>query len=349
MKPLRVGLIGSGFIARKKHLPAWKKSTGKADLVALCDTNISQAEALAREHSIPKVYADFQQMIVEQRLDAVDICTPPQTHADMAVRALQSGAHVLVEKPMAVSTNECDRIIDAARKSGRRICVSHSDLFYPSFLKARSLVKDGAIGKLRGMRIFLSTPVDYITSNRDHWAHRLPGGVLGETGPHVIYMTLAFINPISRVRVEARKQLAEFPWSPYEDYRLDLAGEEATCSVVLTYATTRWAAQLDIWGSTGHMKFDLETQSLILHGRSDLKPPTLGMSAVREACQELVGMFGTTLSYITGGLVTTHERLVVDFIRSIREDIPVPVPPEDGREAVRVMDLLVEQLPRQEV
>jgi predicted dehydrogenase len=342
---LRVGLIGSGFIAKQKHLPAWKKIEKIAQVVALCDPNLTQAEDLARVHKIPKVYKDFQQMLEAERLDAVDICSPPRTHADLAVRSLQAGAHTLIEKPMAINTEECDRIVAAARGSGCKICVAHSDLFYPSFLKAREMVKAGTIGRFRGMRIFLSTPVDYITSKPDHWAHKLPGGVIGETGPHVIYMTLAFINPIRAVRINARKQLAGFPWSPYEDYRLELIGDEASCSVALTYATNRWAVQLDLWGSEGHMKFDLETQTLLIHGRADLKPVTLGLSAVKEATEMLGEAIGTGLSYVTGKFENTHERLIREFVDSIRSDSPTPVPPEEGREAVRVMDLLVSQLP----
>jgi predicted dehydrogenase len=313
-------------------------------VVALSDPNLEQAETLAHAYGIAKVYKDFQQMLETERLDVVDICSPPRTHAEIAIRSLKSGAHALIEKPMAISTEECDQILAAAKENERKICVAHSDLFYPSFLKAREIVKQGTIGNFSGMRIFLSTPVDYITSRSDHWAHRLPGGVIGETGPHVIYMTLAFINPIKRVRIEGRKQLKQFPWSPYEDYRLDLMGENATCSVALTYATNRWAVQLDVWGSEGHLKFDLETQTLIVHGRSDLKPATLGVSAVKEASQILTGTLGTSLSYITGKFENTHERLVRDFIESIRNGSPTPVPPEEGREAVRVMDLLVGQL-----
>jgi predicted dehydrogenase len=341
----RVGLIGSGFIAKQKHLPAWKKVERTARVVALCDPNLAQAEELAQTHGIPKVYKDFRKMLEAERLDAVDICSPPRTHADLAVCALKAGAHALIEKPMAINTEECDCILAAARESGRAVCVAHSDLFYPAFLKAREFLKAGTIGEFRGMRIFLSTPLDYITSKPDHWAHKLPGGVIGETGPHVIYMTLAFINPIRAVRVDARKQLTEFPWSPYEDYRLELIGDQASCSVALTYATNRWAVQIDLWGSEGHMKFDLETQTVVVHGRTDLKPVTLGLSTIKEAGQMLCGTLGTSLSYVAGKFENTHERLVRDFVASLRDGSPVPVPPEEGREAVRVMELLVSQLP----
>jgi len=341
---LRVGLIGSGFIAKQKHLPAWNTLGRKARVVALCDPNVAQAEALARVHGIPKVYADFQEMLREEQLDAVDICSPPRTHAELAIRSLEAGAHTLIEKPMAIGTEECDRIIAASRQTGRKICVAHSDLFYPSFVKARALVAQGTIGEFRGMRIFLSTPVDYITSKPDHWAHRLPGGVIGETGPHVVYMTLAFINPIREVRIQARKQLHQFPWTPFEDYRLELSGDTASCSVTLTYSTDRWANQLDLWGSEGHIKFDLETQTLVHHGRSDLKPVTLGMATIQEASQMLLSTAGTSLKYATGAFENTHECLVREFVESLKNGAPPPVTPEEGREAVRVMDLIVRQL-----
>ncbi len=345
MAGLRVGVIGSGFIAKQKHLPAWERLGAKAKVVALCDPQTAQAEELAKARNIPKVYGDVQEMLRTEHLDVVDICSPPRTHADIAIRSLAAGAHAMIEKPMAIGIEECDKIIAASKETGRKICVAHSDLFYPSFLRARELARQGAIGEFRGMRIFLSTPLDYITSKPDHWAHRLPGGVIGETGPHVIYMTLAFINPIQNVRVEARKQLSQFPWSPFEDYRLDLMGERASCSVALTYATNRWAVQLDLWGSNGHMKFDLETQTIVLHGRPDLKPLTLGLSAIKEAGQILLGTADTSLSYALGTFENTHERLIREFVESIQTGAPPPVTPEEGREAVRVMDLSLNQLP----
>ena len=173
---------------------------------------------------------------------------------------------------------------------------------------------------------------------------RLPGGVIGETGPHVVYMTLAFINPIRAVQVDARKQLTKFPWSPYEDYRLELMGDNASCSVALTYATNRWAVQLDLWGSEGHMKFDLETQTVVVHGRTDLKPVTLGLSSVKEAGQMLRGTLGTSLSYAPESLKTRMSAWSGNSSKAFASGSPAPVTPEEGREAVRVMDLIVSRL-----
>jgi predicted dehydrogenase len=180
MPRIKAAIVGAGLISRKKHVPAFAKHRNKVDLVALCDVNADAARMLAEEFSIPRTYTDINQMIGRERPDLVDICTPPQTHVTLALEAIQAGCNVLIEKPMALSVSDCDAIVDAAGAAGVKVCVGHSDLFYYPFLEARELVRDGAIGECRGMRIFLSTPTNYMTSQRDHWAHSLPGGVIGE-------------------------------------------------------------------------------------------------------------------------------------------------------------------------
>src|SRR5206468_11526176 len=161
----------------------------------------------------PKAYSSLEELLAAERPDMVDICTPPRTHAALATQALHGGAHVMIEKPMAISTEECDQIIDAARQTNRKICVAHSDLFYESFMEARDRVVRGDIGEFRAMRILLSTPTDYMTSRKDHWAHRLPGGVFGESGPHPTYLALAFISPIQEVKVHGVHLLKDYTWS----------------------------------------------------------------------------------------------------------------------------------------
>jgi predicted dehydrogenase len=261
--------------------------------------------------------------------------------------ALERGVHVLLEKPMATSLAECDAIIAAAKKAGRSVSVAHSDLFYPSFMKARGLVESGAIGTFRGMRIFLSTPVDYITSKPEHWAHKLPGGVLGETGPHVIYMTLAFIRRITTLQAHAQKLLPEFPWSPYEDYRITLAGETAASSIALTYATSQWAAEVELWGTDGLLRADLESQALTFHRRRSLRPADVGASTLRQS-------FGAVSSAAQAGMrlaarrhLTTHDILIRDFAESVRDGRPPVVTAEEGRESIRVLDAVVAELERE--
>ncbi len=341
---LKVALIGSGFIATQKHLPAWKKNARLARVVALCDVDAKLAEQIARQFGVPRSYDNLAALLKAEKPDVVDICTPPRTHAPVALEALAAGAHALIEKPMAVNQEECGSIMEAASRAGRKICVAHSDLFYPSFMTARKWVAAGRIGQFRGMRIFLSTPIDYITSKPEHWAHRLPGGVIGETGPHVIYLTLAFIPTIREVGVQARKLLPEFPWSPYEDYRLDLIGEHATSSVTLTYATKHWAAEVDLWGSEGLINVDLESQSLVLHRRGRLAHSAIASSTLRVASQSVKSVAGTAARVLSGRYENTHALLIRLFLESLRNGSDPPVSAGEGREAVRVMNLLVERM-----
>ena len=346
MSELKAAIVGTGFIAMKKHFPALLRLGKKIRIAAICDLNEVLAQEMADRFGIPTVYTDVDEMLSKEEPDLVDICTPPKTHANLAIKAIKHGAHVLIEKPMAVKVSECDDIIQVAQQRCRKVCVAHSDLFYPPFLRARKLVTQGAIGDFMGMRIFLSTPTDYMTSKEDHWAHKLPGGVIGETGPHVVYMTLAFINPIREVKAHALKSLP-YPWSAFEDYRIDLIGEQATSTITSIYTTDQWAAQVDIWGTEGLLKLDLELMSLIRYRRNALSPWRIAASGLSESAQIVRDTVRTGAQILLGRFKKTHDILIERFVDSILLDAPSPVTAEEGREAVRVMNLIVERLNRQ--
>jgi predicted dehydrogenase len=343
---LKVAVAGTGLIATRKHLPAWKRVSGQAEVVALCDINQEQAAKIAGQFGIPKSYTDVGEMLEKERPDVVDICTPPRTHAPLSIQCLEGQAHVLIEKPMATSLEECDAIIATAEANDRRICMAHSDLFYPSVLKARQMIEAGRIGAFRGMHIFLSTPTDYITSKENHWANKLPGGVIGETGPHIVYLTLAFINPIEKVYVQGKKLLPEYRWSPFEDYRVILSGRDAVSSTVLTYGSKHWAAEIQFWGTDGILRADMETQALVVHRRTALTAKDAALSTVSQAGALLGGMVGSGLALVTGHQQSTHARLIRQFIDSLTRGAEPPVTAQQGRESIRVMSLIAQQLER---
>lgn len=344
--PLRVALAGSGLIANLKHIPAWQKLKGKAQLVAVSDLNEDQARQVAQKFGISGVFTDFDEMLAEVRPDIVDICTPPRTHAALAIRAMDAGAHVMVEKPMAMDVAECDRIIEARDRNGVSVMCCHSDLFYLAFMKARQMVERGAIGRFSGMRIFLSTPTHYITAKPDHWGNKLPGGVIGETGPHLVYMTLPFIPRIDEVGVFARKLMPEYPWSPFEDYRIVLVGERAMCSITAAYTSEEWLCQVEMIGSDGILRLDLETQSVVKYTREDIRAKTAALSQLSEAGQLLRNTLTVGTRYATGNIASSHELMCGGFVASIRTRSRSPVPAEEGRETVRVLKEIVDQLER---
>jgi len=117
-KTVRVGIIGSGGIARYAHIPGYKAQKG-VDIVAVCDVVPERAEETAQEFGIPRWYASYQEMLENESLDAVSVCTPNVAHREATIAALEAGLHVLCEKPMAMNLREAQEMAAAARRAGR--------------------------------------------------------------------------------------------------------------------------------------------------------------------------------------------------------------------------------------
>lgn len=344
MEKVRSVIIGSGLIAGKKHIPAFRRLRSKTELVAICDLNLAAAKEVAARFGIPRTYSDVGEMLKAEKPNLVDICTPPQTHTRLALEAMRNGCHVLVEKPMALTVADCDQIVQASEEYGLQVCVGHSDLFYEPFIKARRMVANGAIGRVSGMRIFLSTPTDYMTSRPEHWAHKLPGGVIGETGPHIVYMTLAFIPQIRTVSVDALKVMNNYPWSSFEDYRINLIGDDAICSATVVYTTDQWSAKVEVLGDKGFLMLDLENMSVLHYRRTELKPGPVGLSLLRESAQLAGALVSNSIRVATRRVRSTHEAIISQFADSILAGSEPPVSAEEGREAVRVLNMVVDNI-----
>ncbi len=340
---VKVAICGSGAIAQSKHIPSWQREKN-SQLVALCDINQDAAEAAAKKFGIPKAYSDFGELLAIEKPDIVDICTPPKTHVFVSKQAMEGGANVMIEKPMAMTLEECSEIVETSKRCGKEVALSHTDLFYDAVQRGRKLVSQGAIGEFTGMRIFVMTHRDYITSVPDHWCHKLPGGVIGETGPHIVYLTMAFIDNIQKVDVTAHKLIDSYTWSPFEDYRIILSNGRLTSSCVLTYGSNQWGITIDLFGSEGMLKLDLETQTVIKYTRPSLKAKTAGISAVSEGCQLLWGALSSGLRYSLGKIPSTTDLLAREFVDCVMKGEKSPVPAEDGMECVRILKVISDQV-----
>ena len=194
--PLKLGIVGCGGVAQKRHLPYLLKMKD-VRVVALCDANIELAEKVARRFGIDKSYADFMEMLKEEKPDIADITVSPRAHAPLSVQALESGCHVLVEKPIAESVKEADEVVNLARDKGLKLCVVHNNLFAPTVVKALDMIEKGVLGEVRGIDIRCPWPrSNPELANKEHWYHKLPGGLFGEVLPHTIYLARAFLGEV---------------------------------------------------------------------------------------------------------------------------------------------------------
>ena len=344
MHKIRLAIAGCGLIAPKKHIPSLIRLNDKVEIVALCDLNEIVVKKAAEKFGVKKYYTSFSEMLSGENPDVVDICTPPQTHAKLAMEALEMGCHVILEKPMALSLKDCDAIIQTAIKCSKRVGVIHNQLFNPAMLEAVNIVNSGKIGDFLGIQILLSTPTDYMTSSKDHWAHKLPGGVLGETGPHSVYLTTAFLKNIYDVDVCAKKLLTEYPWSVSEDFRINFFAENGIGTVTQIYGSNQWAAEVEVFCTRGILKIDLQNKSVIKYNRPKLSALPLGIGVLETVSQAVVNLGKTSLSYLAGRGRDAHFTAITEFINCAFENKPFPTTGENGRETIRVMEMLVKKL-----
>ncbi len=341
---LKIGIVGCGAVAKERHIPSFMRVKNKVTLQAVCDRNENLATDIAKEYRIPKVFPDISEMLAKENLDVIDICVPQQIHAPLAIQALEHGCHVLIEKPMALKISECDQIIEASRRHGVKLCIVHNVLFHPPFLKARELVAKGAIGDFIGMRIFMSDHRDEMIMRKDYWVHKLPGGLIGETGPHTVYMSLAFLNRVNNVEVYA-KNFLEHPWAPFDEFRIELEGENALSSITISYASNRHNCYVDVLGTEAILHLDLNSMLLIHQGRKDsLRPIDLARYSLGGAFQITKGVAANAFRVGTRNAKLGHDVIIERFIDSILNNCEPPVTGEEGREVIRVMEMIVGRL-----
>ncbi len=142
------GIIGCGNVTEVKSAPAFNKVEGSR-LIAVMRRNRTLAEDYARRHNVPKVYSDAGDLINDSDINAVYIATPPGSHMEYAISVIKAGKPVYIEKPMALNYGECLKINETAQKYKIPVFVAYYRRALPGFLKVKTLVEDGSIGKVR--------------------------------------------------------------------------------------------------------------------------------------------------------------------------------------------------------
>lgn len=141
-----IGIIGCGKIAQVRHIPEYDANPN-ASLWGYYDLNADRAATLAAQYG-GKVYESWEAMLADPALDAVSVCSANHTHAEITIAALEAGKHVLCEKPMAITLEQCEAMVSAARKSGKFLMIGHNQRLAKAHARARKLIEEGAIGDI---------------------------------------------------------------------------------------------------------------------------------------------------------------------------------------------------------
>jgi predicted dehydrogenase len=181
-----IGIIGTGF-ARSTQLPAFKACEG-ARVVAIASGHRENAERVAREFDIEHVANDWREVIAREDIDLVSIVTPPVTHVEMTLAALDAGKAVLCEKPMAMNAEEADAMRRRASERGVLALIDHELRFLPGRLKMREMLRRGEVGRVRHAKLHFRSDSRASTNRKwDWWSDAgSGGGALGAIGSHAV-------------------------------------------------------------------------------------------------------------------------------------------------------------------
>jgi nucleoside-diphosphate-sugar epimerase/predicted dehydrogenase len=320
-----VGLIGCGGISRV-HLRHLRRVPG-VRIVGLCDTDLDRARALRREIREGEAFRTVDDLL-GVGLDAVHVLTPPETHADVAVAALEGGAHVLVEKPMAASLDGARRMRAAAAAARRVLCVDHNRLFDPAVVAARERLAAGAIGTLVSVEALQGVNL------RESGAAPTPFSMWLNLGPHPLSLIRDFAGDILESHACA---------GPHGELRAVVKGSRALGSLVFSPATTPYLNMLLVHGTAGTLHLDLNTMTLVR--RRERRLPSFAAKAalnVDHALQLLSGTGRTMLQVATRRLGTYPGMgvVVARFYDAVRSGAAPPVTAVDGEAIVELLETL---------
>ena len=147
---IKVGIIGCGKIAQVRHIPEYAANPN-AEVYGFYDINLARAEELAKKYG-GKAYASYEELLADPEIVAVSVCAANHAHAEISIAALKAGKHVLCEKPMAVTLEECEAMVAAAKESGKYLMIGQNQRLAKAHAKAKELIEQGAIGKVLTFR-----------------------------------------------------------------------------------------------------------------------------------------------------------------------------------------------------
>ena len=191
MAKLRLGIIGCGGIANGKHMPALKK-IAEVEMVAFCDIVVERAEKAKKDYGTADaaVYENYKDLLADETIDVVHVCTPNRAHSFITVDALEAGKHVMCEKPMAINSEEALKMLDAAKRTGKKLTIGYQNRQSAGAQYLKNEALDGTFGDIYYAKAIAlrrrAVPTWGVFLNE----YEQGGGPLIDIGTHALDLTL---------------------------------------------------------------------------------------------------------------------------------------------------------------
>lgn len=341
MSKIKVGVIGSGGIARACHIPGYLSIPDECEIVWVCDIDEALAERTAKEHGIPHWGSDYRKLLQDQPVDAVSVTTPNRYHLEPTVAALEAGVHVLCEKPLAMTGAEARQMVDAANKAGKILQVALQWRFSGAGQFMKKYIESGEMGE-----IYYARAQALRRRNVPAWGvfidkEQQGGGPLIDIGVHILDFTLFLMGYPKPVSVSAStwNTLGTNPalfnfWGDYdrakftvEDMAVGFIRFEGGKTVVLE---SSFMANMDEQEKFASSLFGTVAGADIRLGQDG------GIKIYSEKNGQLFDLSPRNVQYVQ----SEHTLEVQAFIRAIASGGESPVPGEHGLMLNAIFDAL---------
>lgn len=319
------------------HFPGYMEIPMKAQVVAVCDKNPKAVENIVSK-SGAKGYADYKELLNDPNVDAVDICLPHNLHGPVALAAINSGKHVIVEKPFTIDLSQADQIIAAAKSKGLKLMVAENMRFIKAYEVAKRLVDSGTIGDICYVRGYTGGPNED-TNDPSNWrikASESGGGTMMDDGIHTFYLFRWFVGEIKSVYAVTTKY-GKSTVSEVEDNAVGTLRFQNGALGVFGFSTTTaspWTEELQIFGTKGSISVDfLASNALRVFStvrRSEDKAEW--WSRYGDVSWEYPFVEHSTTEWVTSSM----RREVQHFVDCILNNKQPLVSGEDGKKAVEL-------------
>lgn len=343
MATLRYALVGYGKVAHV-HAQALKEAKDSA-LVAVWGRDAQKARSFAEAWGILP-FTDIQQMVTDAKVDAIIITTPHPLHKEHTIASLEAGAHVLVEKPMALTVADCTAMIDCAKREGKKLGVVSQRRWFPASQRVKVAIEEGKIGSpMIGQVTMLGwRDQEYYNSDpwRGSWEHE-GGGVLINQAPHQLDLLCWFLGPVKEVY--AQWDNVNHPYIEVEDTAVGTVrfASGAMASILVSNSQKPGIhAKVHVHGSSGSsVGVQTDGGAMFIAGRSGILEPPIndlwtieGEKGNLERWQEEDEAFFTTIDPVAHFFTLQLE----GFTAAILKGGQVPSSGEEGRETVKLIE-----------
>ena len=309
-------------------------------VMAIVDADERRAREKAAQHGIAATFTTQRAMLDAVQPDIVHVLTPPASHAALCIEAMEAGAHVYVEKPMASTVEECDRMIAAAERTGRRLCVGHSLVYDPLMQRALDLIASGEVGEiLHADATYAFDPARIPGYRNKTWYRHLGGGFLEDLASHPASVLLRLIgDPRTVTGVRDRRSPGAL-----EEVTALVDGERGAATMHVSLAARPEDVSVVVRCTRGTLRADFSTMTLVV--QRDRKLPKKLAHGVKnlETSAQLAVQTVTSMGRVVAKRTDTTKgihSLIAAFVAALDAGAPAPVAGREGRAAVSILRTL---------